>query len=63
MIFLVCPNCTLLYEDLVNLHDRLETELNSNVGNRVVVIPDYCEYSIVADVGEHPINVREVLDE
>ena len=63
MIFLVRPNCTLLYEDLVNLHDRLETELNSNVGNRVVVIPDYCEYRIVADVGEHPINVREVLDE
>lgn len=63
MIFLIKPNYKLCNEDLMKLHDRLEAELNSNVSNRVAVIPDDCEYSIVADVGERPINVREVLDE
>lgn len=61
MIFLVRPNCTLLYEDLVNLHDRLETELNSNVG-KVVVIPADCEYDVITGESEMITKVRSMLE-
>lgn len=61
MIFVVRPDNNLKIEDLVKLHDRLEAELNSDIENKVTVIPADCEYDIIAEDSEHPVKVRDML--
>ena len=54
MIFVVRPGVKLSHDDLAKLHDRLEAELNSDVGNKVLVIPEDCAYDAITDDGIEP---------